>query len=449
MKISQLLILLAIVFAISGQSQAANILVNPRFAAVEDSGEPLTGGCLYSYDCGTTDKSATCADYLCSSDNDNPIELDARGEADLYTDQCFKLALYEADPDGTCDSRPSTPLIWTQDNINQVKRTAEDGATILDPGTDGTDATLIASILANDGTEVLENGTDGTDATFTGGLVSPSIILNSYNFYSEYLDIRLATYDSKSKDVNPEDISPQSIFFKPDGASMYVLGLGSRTVYQYTLSTPWDVSTAAYASKFKSVVSQESSPRGLFFSPTGGIMYVVGNSTATVYQYTLSTAWDVSTAAYASKSKVVSTEDTIPQSLSFSSNGSEMFILGTLNSAVYQYDLTTAYDVSTADYSSESFSVSSEGPIRIFFNSSGRIMYASTLGSIFRYVLSVPWDIRYAYYTSKFADVSAENAGNAVFLKPDGSKMYSLESSINDVVHQYSLDTTSNVLLAY
>ncbi|GAH99215.1 unnamed protein product, partial [marine sediment metagenome] len=41
---------------------------------------------------------------------------------------------------------------------------------------------------------------------------------------------------------------PYNLFFKPDGTKMYVVDLGAE-VFQYTLSTPWDVSTANYDTK--------------------------------------------------------------------------------------------------------------------------------------------------------------------------------------------------------
>ncbi|GAH06119.1 unnamed protein product, partial [marine sediment metagenome] len=52
---------------------------------------------------------------------------------------------------------------------------------------------------------------------------------------------------------------------KPDGSKMYLLGTDSNTVYQYSLSTPWDVSTAVYEGKFKCVIPEETTPKDLAF----------------------------------------------------------------------------------------------------------------------------------------------------------------------------------------
>ena len=120
---------------------------------------------------------------------------------------------------------------------------------------------------------------------------------------------------------------------------MYIVGTNNKTVYQYTLSTAWDVSTASYASKSVNVSAQDSGPTSVAFSSDGTKMYVAGTSNDMVYQYTLSTAWDVSTASYASNSVSFSAEETQPSSLAFNYDGTKMYVLGSANDAVYQYEL--------------------------------------------------------------------------------------------------------------
>ena len=56
-----------------------------------------------------------------------------------------------------------------------------------------------------------------------------------------------ASYDNAASfSVTSQDITPTDIFFKPDGTKMYMLGDSSNTVYQYSLSTAWDIVTASY-----------------------------------------------------------------------------------------------------------------------------------------------------------------------------------------------------------
>ena len=112
------------------------------------------------------------------------------------------------------------------------------------------------------------------------------LVLSVYCFATAW-DVSTASYDSKYKDVGSEDNIPYDVAFKSDGSKMYIVGGSSDSVYQYSLSTAWDVSTASYDNKYKSVNSEESAPYGVAFKPDGSKMYIVGYDNDTVYQYSL------------------------------------------------------------------------------------------------------------------------------------------------------------------
>ena len=113
--------------------------------------------------------------------------------------------------------------------------------------------------------------------------------------------ISSAVYDNKSFDVSAQETGGSGIFLKPDGTKVYICGFTGDEINEYDLSTAYDISTASFNQLF-SISTQETSARQVFFKPDGTIMYVIGVINDTVYQYTLSTAWDISTASYASKS---------------------------------------------------------------------------------------------------------------------------------------------------
>ena len=214
---------------------------------------------------------------------------------------------------------------------------------------------------------------------------------------STTFDLSSASYASKSFSVASQDSGPSGVAFNTDGTSMFISGTGNDTVYQYTLSTGFDVSTASYASKSFSVASQDSAPVDLAFNTNGTSMFIVGSATDRVYQYTLSVGFDVSTASYASKSFNVSSQEPSPQALAFNTNGTSMFIVGFTNDTVYQYTLSTGFDVSTASYASKSFSVSSQDtvPTAIAFNTDGSSMLivGDTNDTVFQYTLAPEYSL--------------------------------------------------------
>ena len=100
-------------------------------------------------------------------------------------------------------------------------------------------------------------------------------------------------------------ILPQGMAFSNDGTKMFIVGWNeedtTEDIAEYTLSTPFDVSSASYdgdAERF-SVGGQEGTPQGMAFSNDGAKMFVIGSSTGNnINEYTLSTPFDVSTASY-------------------------------------------------------------------------------------------------------------------------------------------------------
>jgi sugar lactone lactonase YvrE len=263
-------------------------------------------------------------------------------------------------------------------------------------------------------------------------------------------DINTASYDSKSFSVTTQETNPTGLFFKSDGTTFYILGSGSDAIYQYSCSTAWDVSTASYDSKSFSVNAQESGPTGLFFKDDGTKFYIIGSGSDTIYQYSCSTAWDVSTASYDSKSFSVTTQETTPTGLFFKDDGTKFYIVGTTNDTVYQYSCSTAWDVSTASYDSKSFSVGTQetSPGGLFFKSDGTKFYiiGNTNDTVLEYSLLTPWDVSTAY-AAYFYVGGQDGSPQDLTFKTDGTKFY-IVGATNDTVYQYSCSTAWDVSTA-
>jgi DNA-binding beta-propeller fold protein YncE len=104
------------------------------------------------------------------------------------------------------------------------------------------------------------------------------------------------------------------------------LAVSGDDVNEYDLSTGFDVSTAVYSQNF-SVAAQDATPYGLAFNSDGTKMFIVGQSGRDVNEYDLSTAFDISTAVY-SQNFSVSAQDSQPFGISFNTDGTKMFIVG-------------------------------------------------------------------------------------------------------------------------
>jgi len=149
--------------------------------------------------------------------------------------------------------------------------------------------------------------------------------------------------------VQSQDSSAQDLVFKSDGTQMYVLGQTNKKIFQYNLATPWDVNTATFItnSNTASIQLQDSTPTGLAFKPDGTLMYVTGSSNDAIYMYTLSTPWSVNTAAYTLTSPSIATLEASSQAIQFDTTGNKMWITGSSIKNIIEFSLPTAWNVST------------------------------------------------------------------------------------------------------
>jgi hypothetical protein len=107
---------------------------------------------------------------------------------------------------------------------------------------------------------------------------------------------------------------------------------------------------AVYSQNF-SVAAQEATPYGLAFNNDGTKdVYCWAIQDDDVNEYDLSTAFDISTAVY-SQNFSVSAQDSQPSGIAFNTDGTKMFVVGYSGDDVNEYSLSTGFDVSTASYS--------------------------------------------------------------------------------------------------
>jgi len=269
---------------------------------------------------------------------------------------------------------------------------------------------------------------DGTDGVAVNTLVQG------------FDDASTWSYDSVSFSVASQEAEPGGIAFNNDGTKMYIVGVNGDDVNQYTLSTAFDISTASFDSVTFSVASQDTSPLDIAFNNDGTKMYIAGGTGDDINEYALSTAFAISTASFTTNFSV-SSQDT-PQVVTFNNDGTKMFICGSSSDTVFQYSLTTAFDISTASYDSVSFSVASQEatPNGLAFNNDGTKMYITGASGddVNQYTLSTAFDLSTASFDSvTFSVSSQEISPEGIVFNNDGTKMYIVGLG-SGTVYQYS-----------
>jgi hypothetical protein len=276
------------------------------------------------------------------------------------------------------------------------------------------------------------SGSTNTDSIYFNATTSSLRLSN---------DVRNWSLTNKNFSVATQESVPAGIYFKNDGTRFYVIGTNADSIFQYDLSTAWDVTTAVYNSVSLNVSARDSSPIDTFISPDGLILYLAGSTNDAIYRYNLPTAWDLTGATFLN-SVSVAAQDTLPSGLYFKPDGTKMYTVGITNDAVYEYNLGTAWDLTTVSFL-QSFSLSSfeTNASAISFNDAGTRMYVlgQTGDDIIEFRLSTPWDISTSVYFSTSFTFVAETAPGGLYYNETNQVAYVVGTTLDTV---YGLSTT-------
>src|SRR3972149_301377 len=119
-------------------------------------------------------------------------------------------------------------------------------------------------------------------------------VSNGFLNLSRYKNWNLSSfsYDNINKSISTT--TPLSLYFSSDGNNLYVLHADTYDIVQYNLSSPYNISSATSLYSID-VYAQERLPQDIFFKLDGTKMYVTGSYYDYIRQYSLSTAWNLST----------------------------------------------------------------------------------------------------------------------------------------------------------
>lgn len=348
---------------------------------------------------------------LTDPDNDGILEFTQTAE-DADGDS-LSITLELDQINGTTQSGSDRNPSWLSYSTSEV---IQGGTTTVEINVE-----LNASELGDAGTTYTflleaDDGTATTDRTFTLD-VEVEVLSGESMYIIDNLDDKIREYDlptawdistaSVNGSVATKDGNAKSLYLRSDGKKLYILGNNDQKIRQYDLSTAWDISTASTNETDPTSTPTEGyDPQGVFFRDDGKKMYTVAASEGMMYEFDLSVAWDVSTA---SLNQGRSTQNTSPTGLHFRSDGKKLYTVDRYAAEFYEYNLSTAWDISTA-YLKQSKSTQDTSPAGLFFRGDGKKLY--TLGSeVYEYDLSTAWDISTASLKQTTATGASGTAG--------------------------------------
>ncbi len=280
-------------------------------------------------------------------------------------------------------------------------------------------------------------------------------------FFFTFLSNSFANLQFKqSKDISEDTSRLRGIFIKPDGTRLYVTedrDTSQQNVIEYTLTTPFDVTTASNPKKTLlavtegGLVSVIDNPHAIEFKTDGTEMYIIrsdGSTRVSIEQFTLSTPWDTTTISWTTfKNIKTGCFDSIQQrGLDFKPDGTRVFVASQGNKKVGQYDLTTPWDISTA--TNQVCSSFDEEQVRnIQLSADGNTLYlgGNEDDDIKRYSLAAPYDITSITLQATTFSVSSQTDKMRGFhFSSNFTKLYVTGDTL-DTIYEYDVDCAGTI----
>lgn len=246
------------------------------------------------------------------------------------------------------------------------------------------------------------------------------------------------------------------VFLKPDGTAFYIMSTDG-ILRRHNMPTAYDIGTAYYSQKVS--ISGGSTTRGIVFKDDGLQFFYLDNNV--IKSYTLSTAWNLYTMSVASSntlnvsSNLTNSNNSV--SMNFKPDGTRVYVAesnGGTDNYIHQWTLSSAWNLTTASYAGKSplFENSSATNSPYFadrvkgfaFKTDGTVLYVThnTNMRIGIWPLSTAWDVttrgsRTSYPVYYEVVESFDCNGSNVQFKSDGTVYYVLFGQSSNLLSQF------------
>ena len=258
-------------------------------------------------------------------------------------------------------------------------------------------------------------------------------------------------------DISGVETISTSVKFSSDGKTMFIIGVNSDTLRQFSLSTAFDLSSSPTLVNSLDISSIQDAAQDIEFNSDGTVLFIIGREVGNrgIDRWDLNTPYDIGGITVGDATREPLSGDL--RGFKFSNDGKKLFtITQTSNTVgtVTEYTLTAAYDLDTlsereTNTLTTTFSVegrrqginfSSDG-YKLFITNSA--VHASTpvaaKNVIREFSLNTPFNISNATNNGDFQPNYEEKFRlTGLTFNNDGSKMFHTDFTNNDV-HEYTL----------
>ena len=248
------------------------------------------------------------------------------------------------------------------------------------------------------------------------------------------------------------------IAWNNDGSKLFVMGTGGLSnnddeLLEYTCLTNFDASSCVYVRELPLNNNHEGPngpindkhPFGFTFDDDGSHVYVSGNQYNKIYEIELGSAFNLSSAT---KIQEIASVDGTPCGITFNNDGTKLFLAGFAGDRIIVWPLSTAYSLASGSVGTPAeydVSTQSSRPRDIDFNSDGTKMYIVSAPNneyVSVYSLNTAFDLSAGFsHLGNFTTVSDQDEQPfSIEFNNDGTKFY-MNGYQTDSVYEYDVDS--------
>lgn len=228
--------------------------------------------------------------------------------------------------------------------------------------------------------------------------------------------------------------------FGNSGNKLYLCN-SSGIIYELDLSTPFDALTASYSGSTIDISGTVANPNDMRIKDDGSKVLFLdyGGAGNDLFEYNFGTNWDITSITLVQSADLSTVPDYVQNTMLINPTGDELYATDLDGFVYYLYDITTAWNISSLSYSSNSYNLLEDffediGPIN--FSEDGKQcmfipgdqskvnIYSAKLEDPFDLSTIIPGSLKYFEYTPWYSwNVTPSNKA---FCTTDGEHIYVL-----------------------
>ena len=205
-----------------------------------------------------------------------------------------------------------------------------------------TTITTLSNLRANSTVQMSEDGTQ---------FISVTASVSDYCQYTLSTPFDLSTHGSEKTLANPDYY--RGVKVSADGTKLFAVDIGTTdTLFCFTMGTPWDITTCDLSSPLTSFVLSSEGEANIYFSFSRDGKNVYFQNSDLCDRYILSTPWDINTMSFYGQYDFGAIKEGTEsfEGCEINNDGTKYVVIDKTNDAIVQFTLSTPYDINSAEF---------------------------------------------------------------------------------------------------